>query len=88
MASNMSLKTQNHTHQYTTYTNILASLFFNMANVKTYHPTLHFTPWSLNLFIRVPFQLSGEHTVLQPFRRIQKLLYTLLSLSNRVLSFN
>ena len=30
-----------------------------------------FTPWPLNLFIRVPYQLHGEHTVLQPFRRIE-----------------
>ena len=30
-----------------------------------------FTPWSLDLFIRVPYQLHGEHTVLQPFRRIE-----------------
>ena len=29
------------------------------------------TPWSLDLFIRVPFQLHGEHTVLQPFRCIE-----------------
>ena len=37
----------------------------------TYHPTLHLTPSSLDLFIRVPFQLQREHTVLQPFRRIE-----------------
>ena len=27
--------------------------------------------WSLNRFIRVSFQLHGEHTVLQPCRHIQ-----------------
>ena len=32
---------------------------------------LHSTPWSLDLFIRVPPQLYGEHTVLHPFRRIE-----------------
>ena len=42
-----------------------------ISNLKTYHPTLHFTPWSLNLFIRVPFLLHGEHTALQPFQRIE-----------------
>ena len=31
-----------------------------------------FTPWSLDLFICVPFQLHGEHTVLQPCRRIER----------------
>ena len=28
-----------------------------ISSLKTYHPTLHLTPWSLDLFIRVPFQL-------------------------------
>ena len=36
-----------------------------ISSLKTYHPTLHLTPWSLDLFIRVPFQLHREHTVLQ-----------------------
>ena len=39
-----------------------------ISSLKTYHPTLHLTPWSLDLFIRVPFQLHGEHTVLQIIR--------------------
>ena len=30
-----------------------------------------FTPWSLDLFIRVPSQLHGKHTILQPFRRTE-----------------
>ena len=42
-----------------------------MSSLKIYHPTLHLTPWSLDLFIRVPFQLSREHTVLQTFWRIE-----------------
>ena len=28
-----------------------------ILSLKTYHPTLHLTPWSLDLFIREPFQL-------------------------------
>ena len=39
--------------------------------MKTYHPTLHVKPWSMNLLVFVSFQLHGEHTVLQPFRRIE-----------------
>ena len=35
-----------------------------ISSLKTYHATLHPTPWSLDLFIRVPSQLHGEHTVL------------------------
>ena len=31
-----------------------------ISSLKTYHTTLHFTPWLLDLFIRVPFQLHGE----------------------------
>ena len=38
---------------------------------ETYQPTLHFTPWSLDLFIRVSFKLHGELTVPQPFWRIE-----------------
>ena len=30
-----------------------------------------FTAYSLDLFIRVPSQPHGEHTVMQPFRRIE-----------------
>ena len=47
--------------------------------LKTYHLTLHLTPWSLDLFIRVPFQLHGEHTVLQPFQRIELIVHIAIS---------
>ena len=33
------------------------------------------TPWSLNLLIRLPFQLHGQHTVLQPFWRIELMVH-------------
>ena len=38
-----------------------------------------FTPWSLDLFIRVPSQLHGEHTILQPFRRIELIIHIAIS---------
>ena len=41
-----------------------------ISSLKTYHWTLHFTPWSLDLFIRVPFQLPGE-----PFQRIELIVH-------------
>ena len=50
-----------------------------ISSLKTYHPTLHLTPWSLDLFISVPFQLHGEHTVLQPFRRIELIVHIAIS---------
>ena len=52
-----------------------------ISSLKTYHPTffVHLTPWSLDLFIRVPFQLHGEHTVLQPFRRIELIVHIAIS---------
>ena len=50
-----------------------------ISSLKTYHPTLHLTPWSLDLFIRVPLQLHGEHTVLQPFRRIELIVHIVIS---------
>ena len=50
-----------------------------ISNLKTYHPTLHLTTLSLDLFIRVPFQLNGEHTVLQPFRRIELIVHIVIS---------
>ena len=50
-----------------------------ISSLKTYHPTLHFTPWSLDLFIFVPFQLHGEHTVLQPFRHIELIVHIPIS---------
>ena len=50
-----------------------------ISSLKTYHPTLHLTPWSLDLFIREPFQLHREHTVLQPFRRIELIVHIAIS---------
>ena len=50
-----------------------------ISSLKTYHPTSHFTPLSLDLFIRVPSQLHGEHTVLQPFRRIELIIHIAIS---------
>ena len=52
-----------------------------ISSLKTYHPTLNLTPppRSLVLFIRVPFQLHGEHTVLQPFRRIELIVHIAIS---------
>ena len=45
----------------------------------TYQPTLYFTTWSLDPFVRVPFQVHGEHTVLRPFRRIDLIVHTATS---------
>ena len=50
-----------------------------ISSLYTYHPTLHLTPWSLYMFIRVPFQLHGEHTVLQLFRRIELIIHIAIS---------
>ena len=50
-----------------------------ISSLKTYDPTLHLTPRSLDLFICVPFQLHGEHTVLQPFRRIELIVHIAIS---------
>ena len=47
--------------------------------ISSHQPTLHFTPWSLDLFIRVPFQLHGEHTVQQQFRRIELIVHIAFS---------
>ena len=60
-----------------------------ISSLKTYHPTLHLTPWSLNLFIRVPFQLHGEHTVLQPFRLIEVIVHIAISVlpGTRLMSY-
>ena len=55
-------------------------VFYNLiSSLKTYHRTLHLTPWALDLLIRVPFQLPGEHTVLQPFRLIQLIVHIVIS---------
>ena len=50
-----------------------------ISSLKTYHPTLHLTPWSLDLFIRGPFQLHGEHKILQLFRRIELIVHIAIS---------
>ena len=53
-------------------------VYSRVSVMKTHQPILHFIPWSLDLFIRVPFQLHGEHTVLQRFRRIELIVHTVL----------
>ena len=40
-----------------------------------------FTPWSLDLFIRVPSQLHGKHTILQPFRRTEPIVHPTFTFS-------
>ena len=57
-------------------------LWSDISSLKTYHPTSHFylrLGRSLDLFIRVPFQLLGENTVLQPFRRIVHIVHISIS---------
>ena len=56
-----------------------AGLYSLISSLKTNHQTLHLAPWSLDLFIRVSFQLPGEHTVLQPFRRIELIVHIVIS---------
>ena len=60
--------------------NVKVQVFYSLiSSLKPYHRTLHLTPWSLDLFIHVPFQLPGEHTVLQPFRRIELIVHIVIS---------
>ena len=47
-----------------------------MSNLRTNHPTLHFTPV---LFVRVPFQHHAENAVLQPFWRIELIVHIAIS---------
>ena len=57
------------------YVKVKVQVYSLISSLKTYHPTSHLTPWSLDLFNRVPFQLHGGHTALQPFRRIELVLH-------------
>ena len=50
-----------------------------ISSLKTYQLTSHISPWSLDLFIRVASELHGEHTVLQPFRRIELIIHIAIS---------
>ena len=59
---------------------VKVQVFYSLiSSLKTYHRTLHLTPWSLDLFICVAFQLPGEHTVRQPFRRIKLIVHIAIS---------
>ena len=58
---------------------VKVKIYSLISSLKTYHPTSHFNHWSLDLFIRVPSQLHGEHTVLQPFRRIELFIHIAIS---------
>ena len=54
-----------------------------ISNLKNHRLILHVTPWSLDLFNRVPFQLRGKHAVLQPFRRIKLIVHIVISVLAR-----
>ena len=55
-------------------------MFLCLSILKTYqHTLLHFTPWSLDMFIHVLFQLHREYTVLQPFRSITIIVHITIS---------
>ena len=69
----------NHFVQFNMFLKVKVQVYSLISSLKTYHPTLHLTLWSLDLFIRVPFQLHGEHTVLQPFRRIELIVHIAIS---------
>ena len=58
---------------------VYVQVYSLILSLKTYHSILNLTPWSLDLFIRVPFQLHGEHTVLQPFRRMELIVHIAIS---------
>ena len=58
-----------------------------ISSLKTYHPTLHLTSWSLDLLIRVPFYLHGD--VLQLFQGIVLIMHIVISvLPGRPYSFS
>ena len=46
-----------------------------VSSLKTHPPTLHFTAPPPLVTGPVPFQLHTEHTVLQPFRRIELIVH-------------
>ena len=50
-----------------------------LSDIKYFIRILHFYPLSLDRFIRVPARLHGEHTVLQPFRRIKFITHIAIS---------
>ena len=64
---------------YSLISSLKVQVYSLIENMKTHQPTLHFTRLSLDLLIRVPFQLNGEHTVLQPFRRIELIVHIAIS---------
>ena len=65
-----------HVEHWSLLLKVKVQVFYSLiSSLKTYHRTLHLTPCSLDLFIRVPFQLPGEHTVLQPFPRIELIIH-------------
>ena len=62
-----------------TYSPQKVQIYSLTSSLETYDPTLHFTPWYLGRFIRVSFQLHGEHTVLPPFRWIELIIHIAIS---------
>ena len=59
--------------------NVIFQVYSLISSLKTCHPTLHFTAWSFDLIIRVPFQPHEEQTVLQQFRHIELIVHIVIS---------
>ena len=64
------------------YVKVQVRVFYSLIlSLKTYHIIGLYSspPASPDLFIHVPFQFPGEHTVLQPFRRIELIVHIAIS---------
>ena len=67
-------------HSFLQKVKVKVQVFYSLiSSLKTYHRTILFTPWSLDLLIYLPFQLPGEHTAQQPFRRIELIVHIAIS---------
>ena len=59
---------------------IKVQVFYSLiSSLKTYHRTFTFYPLVTGPVHHVPVQLPGEHTVLQPFRRIELIVHIAIS---------
>ena len=54
---------------------VKVTVYILISSLKIYHPIFLFTPWSLDLFIRVPFKFHVGHTLLQLFRLIELIVH-------------
>ena len=67
---------------------VMVQAYSLISSLKTYHPTLHFTPWSLDLLIMCPISTPQRAYSPAAIRRIELIVHNAISVVPDIYSFS